>query len=584
MEKVVQIIELGPKATAMKKAFSSKKFAVLLNSIIFTICFNVPILAQRYMDYKAAGNAAIYSAISEFFFASFFVFPFLYSLLYKKNFILRSLLIVFYIFSGLAAYFIYRLNIQINQEIIASFFEASKSEIGNFISMELILGIICSGLLGYLCIITTEKSNNDRPLSKLASGREFEGGSERRTGMYIEVHEDSSTEPTYKLPAETELQKRSNLEQDKKLTLITTIFTLGCIFGDGDWVKNILPYNIIQESNNYFFEKVNITKKRLDLANSYNFQLDDRTNDLNIILIIGESARSDHFSLSGYKRETNPLLKKEKDNLIYYKDVTACYPLTRTAVPCMITRATRADRSASAKETSFIGVFKKLGFYSNWLGMQGTYTAIDAPYYDLAKEANKALLLGTDVEIFSSNDSSLFPFVDNFYKEHNSGRTLLVLHTYGSHFHYEERYTEEFRKFKPVCSKKKFLTDMSHCETEEIINSYDNSILFTDFFVKSIIDQVRDKKSLVIYTSDHGESLGENGRFLHGTYNAGEQIDVQMLFWLSDKYKQTFPDYEKALRSHIDEKLSHDYLFHSILGCSGIKSALIENKLNLCGK
>ena len=535
MEKVARIVEIDHKTTAMKKAFSSKKFAVLLNSIIFTICFNVPILTQRYIDYKSAGKAAIYSAISEFFFASFFVFPFLYSLLYNKSLILRSLLIVFYVFSGITAYFIYHLNIQVNQEIIASFFEASKSEIGNLISLELILGVICSVLLGYLCIITTERSNND-------------------------------------------------LEQNRKITFITTIFVLGCIFGDGDWAKNILPYNIIQESNNYFFEKVKITKKRLDLASSYNLQLDDRANDLNIILIIGESARSDHFSLGGYKRETNPLLKKEKNNLIYYKDVTACYPLTRTAVPCMITRATRDDRSISAKETSFIGVFKKLGFYSNWLGMQGTYTAIDAPYYDLAKEANKALLLGTDVEVFSSNDSSLFPFVDNFYKDHNSGKTLLVLHTYGSHFHYEERYTEEYRKFKPICSKKKFLTDMSHCKTEEIINSYDNSILFTDFFIKSVIDQVRDKKSLVIYTSDHGESLGENGRFLHGTYNAGEQINVQMLFWLSDKYKQTFPDYEKALRSNIDEKLSHDYLFHSILGCSGIKSPLIENKLNLCGK
>lgn len=489
---------------------------------------------QRYIDYRAAGKAAFYSAISEFFFATFFVFPFLYSLLYKKNIILRILLIILYIISGLTAYFIYLLNIQINQEIIASFFEASKSEITNFINIELVLGLICSGLLGYLCIITTEKSKS--------------------------------------------------AEQDSKLTLITTIFTLGCIFGDGDWVKNILPYNIIQESNNYIFEKLQLTKKRIDISKNYKFELDDRTEDLNIILIIGESARSDHFSLSGYERETNPLLTQEKDNLIYYKDVTACYPLTRTAVPCMITRATRNNRSIAAKETSFIGILKKLGFYSNWFGMQGTYTAIDSPYYDLAKEANKALLLGTDVEIFSSNDASLFPFVDKFYKQHNNGRTLLILHTYGSHFHYEERYTKEFRKFLPTCQKKKFLTDMTHCKKEEIINSYDNSILFTDFFIKSIIAQVRDKKSLVIYTSDHGESLGENGRFLHGTYNAGEQIEVQMLFWLSDKYKHTFPDYEKSLRAHVKEKISHDYLFHSILGCSGIKSELIENKLNLCGK
>lgn len=149
----------------------------------------------------------------------------------------------------------------------------------------------------------------------------------------------------------------------------------------------------------------------------------------------------------------------------------------------MLTRATRKDRSAARDETSFVGIFKKLGFYTTWLGMQGTYTAIDAPYFDLAKEANKSLLLGTDVELFSSEDSSLLPFVDKFYQQHPTGENLLILHTYGSHFHYEERYRDEFRKYTPVCQKKKFLSDMSHCTIEERINSYDNSILYTDYFL-----------------------------------------------------------------------------------------------------
>jgi glucan phosphoethanolaminetransferase (alkaline phosphatase superfamily) len=249
----------------------------------------------------------------------------------------------------------------------------------------------------------------------------------------------------------------------------------------------------------------------------------------------------------------------------------------------MLTRATRADRKLASKETSFIGIFRKLGFYTTWLGMQGTYTAIDSPYFDLAKESHKALLLGTDVDVFSGNDSSLFPLIDNFYQDQPNGKNLLILHTYGSHFHYEERYTDEFRKYQPTCKKKKFLTDMSHCSVEEIINSYDNSILYTDYFVKSVIDRLRDKKALVIYASDHGESLGEGGRFLHGTFNNGEQIAVSMSFWMSDKYMKAFPQMARNLRNFSKEHILHDHLFHSILGCSGIKSSIIENKLNLCG-
>ncbi len=514
---------------------NSKKFIVFVNTLIFTLAFNIPILLQRYMNYKVAGDKAFYAFLSEFIFAMGFVYPVLYCCSIRKLF-LRVFLVFLYIISGLAAFFIYNLNILINSEIIASFFEASQSEVASFLSVDLILAIVCSVALAFINILSVNKACFD-------------------------------------------------VEQDRKLSFITLVFVVACLLGDADWGGNILPYNALKETGQYFLEKSEIVKKRLDIAEAYDYSIDTNlSEDLNVVLIIGESGRKDHFSLGGYHKLTNPLLAKEQNNLIYFKDVTACYPLTRTAVPCMITRATRENRTISAKETSFIGVFRKLGFYTSWLGMQGTYTAIDAPYFDLAKESNKFLLLGTDVEVFSSNDASLFPFVDEFLKEHPKGKNLLILHTYGSHFHYEERYTDEFRKYTPTCSKKRFLTDMTHCSLEERINSYDNSILFTDYFIKTIIDKFRDKKAIIIFTPDHGESLGEEGRFLHGTYNAGEQIAVPMLFWLSDKYIKAFPDYATNLQKSINKSIMHDHLFHSILGCSGIKSGIIENRLNLCGR
>lgn len=515
--------------------FLNKGFVVFINSIIFTLAFNYPIIIQRYMNYKVAGgDKAFYLASTEAIFNTMFIAPMIY-ILSGRSLAWKILLIFIYILSGLAAYFIYTLNINITSEIIASFFEASKKEFTDFLTLNLILAIIASYLLALLCIKLHKLSYSDK-------------------------------------------------EKDKRITFICAVFVIGAIVGDGDWINNIMPYNLIKGSSSYLLDKTSITKKRLDISKEYQYTIDKKDEDLNIVLIIGESARGDHFSLSGYGKETNPLLKQEDDNLIYFKNVTSCYPLTRVAVPCMITRGTKENISSSKEETSFISVFRSLGFYTTWLGMQGTYTVIDAPYFNLAKESHKSLLVGTDVDMFSSDDSSLFPFVEQFFQEHQTGKNLLILHTYGSHFHYEERYTNEFRKFTPTCFKKQFLTDMNHCSNEERINSYDNSILYTDYFIKRTIDHLRDKNAIVIYTPDHGESLGEGGRFLHGTHNADEQIAVNMIFWMSDKYIQLHPEYVNNLNKVKNEEISHNHLFHSILGCGGVKSEAIDKQLNLCNK
>lgn len=515
------------------KFFLKKEFIVLINSVLFTLFFNSSVLYQRYTNYKVAGaNKALYLLIFEIFMSIMLTFPVIYALS-SRNLFSKIALIFIYCISGLTSYFIYTFNITITSEIIASFFEASKDEFLIFFNLKVILIIIVSAMLGILSVYLLKFAQIDK-------------------------------------------------EKNRRLIFITVVFSLGCTIGDGDWAINIMPCNIMKQSGTYILEKMTVLPKRLDVAKSFKHSLDTKDDNLNIVLILGESGRGDHFSLSGYTRETSPLMAKESKNMIYFKDVTACYPLTRVALPCMLTRATRENRMQSSTETSFIGIFRELGFYTSWFGMQGTYTVIDSPYYDLAKEAHKSLLIGVDVDVFSTNDSSLYPFVDQFFQEHPKGNNLLMLHTYGSHFHYEERYTDEFRKFTPTCLKKQFLTDMTHCSLEEITNSYDNSILFTDNFIKNIIDRVRDKNALVIYTPDHAESLGEGGRFLHGTHNADEQIAVNMIVWASDKFMQKYPDKIENLRKMQHTPILHDNLFHSILGCSGIKSETIDNNLNLC--
>lgn len=513
----------------MKITLKNKVFIVFVNSFIFTIFFNLPIIIERYENYKVAGgNKALYLACVELLVTVFFVFPIIYFISKQKFIIFLT-----YILSGLSAYFVYSLKITISSEIIGAFFEASQKEFLEFLNLRLCLFILFSVIIAYVAIYLHKISIFD-------------------------------------------------IDKDKRINFICGVFSIACIIGDGDWINNIMPYNLVKEAGIYIMDRTSINKKRFNIADNFKYELDSKSDNLNIVLIIGESAREDHFALSGYNRNTNPYLSKEGSNLIYFKNVTACFPLTRIAVPCMITRGERENYKAAKDETSFIGIFKNLGFYTAWFGMQGTYTVIDAPYIELAKEADKTLLIGTDVDMFSSNDLSLLPFVSQFFQNNKEGRNLLILHTYGSHFHYEERYTDEFREFKPICFKKKFLTDMSQCSIEERINSYDNSILFTDYFIKTIIDYLRDKNAILIYTSDHGESLGENGRFLHGTHNADEQVAVNQIFWLSDKFIELYPNYVKNLKSKQNNEILHDHLFHSILGCAGVKSEVVDNKLNLC--
>lgn len=506
---------------------NNKLLVVFLNTIIFTVAFNSPIVIQYYLDYQIISSTILVSTILKALLALAFVFPLIYICSCS-----RFLIIFIYILSGLSSYFMYKLNIQINQELIASFFEASSSEVTNFLNLDLFLSLINAIILALFCFFSIKQSTIEK-------------------------------------------------SENKKINFICFVFVAGCLLGDSELMTNFLPFNNIKQTTSYLLEKTSISKKRLNIAESFEHQLEDTSKDLNIILIIGESARVDHFSLeNGYNRKTNPLLEEEK-NLIYFKQVTACYPLTRIAVPCMITRATRENRSASLNESSFIGIFKKLGFYTYWLGMQGALSAIDAPYIDLAKEANKTLLPGTDIEL-EDNDSNLLKFVDQFYNKEPQGPNLLILHTIGSHFHYEDRAPLEFRKFTPTCLKKKFMSSMTHCTKEELINSYDNSILYTDHFIKKVIDQVRDKNALVIYTPDHGESLGENGRFLHGTHNSGEQIAVPLIFWASNKYIKNYPNKFNKLKQLKNKNILHDHLFHSIIGCSGIKSEILDKELNLC--
>ncbi len=328
--------------------------------------------------------------------------------------------------------------------------------------------------------------------------------------------------------------------------------------------------------------------QKTDPAAQFQYSANALTDDLIVVVVIGESARSSNFGLLGYERPTTPLLVAEK-NLVAFK-ATACNTSTKLSLACMFVRPQsvieRGLQAPQVLEHTVFSVFSKLGFSVELFALQSEvwfYNSLKPDFYKIreviaADSANrgKAVL-----------DSMLVAELEASMAKHPKGRQVIVLHTKGSHFSYTSRYPREFAKFQPECSG----VDGS-CSKQAMVNSYDNSILYTDMFLKNLMTSLAGKKAVLIYTSDHGETIEENRHF-HATPKPlapPEQLDVPLLFWASEPYlnaspanKQAFEQLRQAAKSSKTTP-GHTNLFDSMLGCLGITSnnGGINDKYNLC--
>ncbi len=316
------------------------------------------------------------------------------------------------------------------------------------------------------------------------------------------------------------------------------------------------------------------------LTSLYHYKSNE--DNLTVVFVIGESTRGDHFGINGYSKDTTPNLKKVK-NLISFNDVSSCDTITLRSLPCMLSPMLKSNKTRIPKMGSFVDIFRKEGFFTSIYSLQGLNDIYNYMGYD--KLLTKYAILKNSP--YSTQDISLLPFAKKAINDKNHSKKLIILHTLGSHNRYIDRVIPKFMKYKPICKS----SDPKRCSKEALINSYDNTIVAIDFFLSEIIKMLQDKKALLIYTSDHGESLGEGGFYFHGTplkIAPKEQQNVPLIFWFSKKYlaskegKVLFENLKKAQKSN--KKISHDDLFYSILGCSAISSSDggIKNNLNLC--
>lgn len=294
--------------------------------------------------------------------------------------------------------------------------------------------------------------------------------------------------------------------------------------------------------------------------------------DTYVVFVIGETTRWDHMGLLGYDRDTTPKLSREK-NLVAFRG-ESCDTATKLSLRCMFVRenGTMDNPGRTLKEQNVFAVLKELGFSSELFAMQSEvwfYNNTDADNYVFREQiGSEQRNQGKSVD-----DMLLIPELKASLDRHPKGKHLVVLHTKGSHYLYSQRYPREFARYQPEC-----MGVDETCSKAMLINAFDNSVLYTDTVLDSVLDQLRDKKAIVFYASDHGESISDN-MHLHGTPRnmaPPEQFRVPMIVWASDKYladpdnKSAFSRLQAQQRSGKTHR--HVELFDTILGCLGYTS------------
>ena len=289
-----------------------------------------------------------------------------------------------------------------------------------------------------------------------------------------------------------------------------------------------------------------------------------------VVLIIGETARANNFTAYGYERETHPMVSGT--SAAFLQNTTACASYTVASIRCMLSH----DGLANSAYEPLPTYLQRHGVHVIWRTNNWGEPELGLKNYTMAAQLRTECTgIGCDFDevLLQGLKSELV------HSEHD--KMLLVLHTKGSHGPaYHKRYPDNHEHYKPVCKS----VDLSKCSDAELINVYDNTIIYTDYFIASTIEMIREipKRSVALmYISDHGESLGEYGLYLHGTPRLiapDYQLQIPFVVWMSSRFKQL----NRLDESHFNQdRYSHANVFHSILGALGIRNQVYDEALDI---
>ncbi|NPA74386.1 MAG: phosphoethanolamine--lipid A transferase [Epsilonproteobacteria bacterium] len=515
---------------------------VYIVAALFVLFYNFTFFGQVLKVYPFSGMNIVYLLSMTVVFYTFLVF--LLNLVNTK-YTLKPVLIALFLISSVAAYAMDTFQVVINDIMIQNVAETDTKEASDLLTMKFILYFLLLGVLPSVIVYFTKIEYGSFKKELLSRVKIFFGS------LLVIVLIVLAFSKFY----------TSFFREHKPLRYYTNptyyIYSIGKYIHRKYLVKPI-PFKHLGLD-----AKVESTTKKPKL----------------VIMVVGEAARAADFELNGYKKKTNPNLITLKD-LIDFDNVYSCGTETAVSVPCMFSRLSRSEyKDAKAKAMdSVIDVLDhakiNLLWRDNNSDSKGVATRIKN-YVDVKHLKDPKYCKNGECY-----DMILLKGLQKFVDSHK-GDIFIVLHQKGSHGPaYYKRVPKSFEKFKPICKSKQ----LEKCTKEEIKNSYDNTILYTDYFLSQVIKFLKKNSkthaTAMLYMADHGESLGENGIYLHSMpyFIAPDyQKHIGAMMWLSDDFKKYKDELEK--RKH--QKFSQDNLFDSILGIMDVKTKVYDKKLDV---
>lgn len=338
----------------------------------------------------------------------------------------------------------------------------------------------------------------------------------------------------------------------------------------------LVPVNYIGSAISVFKMRKSSNHPFVDIGLDAKMQKYWKNNKKNLfVFVVGETARAANFSLRGYHRPTNAPLEKYKNELLYFQDFTACGTSTAVSLPCMFSKDGHNQYKIGSEEytDNFLDILNDTGYKVVWRD-NNTGCKNNCDRIEIEEFCNKKSCLD---EVLLTN------FAEKVKKI--NGNTFIVMHQTGSHGPaYFAHYPKSAEIYKPTCQTEV----LSKCSSEELINVYDNTIYYTSVFLGEIIEQLKalsgEYNTALFYASDHGESLGENGIYLHAQpYDTAPKVqkDIPFMVWISDETAKDFGISRQCMNNKLKQPHSHDNLFHSVLGLAGIKTSEYNPELDI---
>ena len=446
-------------------------------------------------------------------------FFFYYLVLFLGRFVGKCILAFTFIADAITLYFINTYEVLITDKMMGNVFNTQYSEASGFFSFSAVMYVLFLGVIPCIYIFV----------------RKYDYGTWKKFGINI----------------------------GSSLVLALTIALVN--MQNWPWIDRnstelgslLMPWSYTVNSVRYYNSEKKRNQKEIPLPDA---QITNDSKDL-CILIIGESARRENFSLYGYEKPTNPLLAGDGVSALI-ADASATY--TTAGVKAIL------DHKPSNKLNEILPNY----LYRTGVDVVWRSNNWGEPPVHIAKYYKARHLKEKYPEADERYDGILLAGLKEQIMESDKDKILIVLHTSTSHGPtYNKKYPAEFEVFTPVCNT----VEMSKADPEELMNAYDNTIVYTDYLVHSAIEVMREipeRRSCVMFVSDHGESLGENNLYMHGvpmSMAPKEQIEIPFIVWTSDD----------SLKIKEQEKVGHYHVFHTILDFLGISSPVYDENLNI---